>query len=426
MTSITQAQAGVSPQQLTHFHLFPKLPTEIRLKIWRSAICIHETPRLHYYSLFNEDYDGYRQSFLPRLISIYMNLPGRKKQHLHPKDKKPKRFDRRLLRSNPSQFTWAEASRVHYYWNAGLRTACWESRTALTEYYTRLVRGEAELSAIKELSRQKSPPPTKPSPSEEDLSSNRPLSGDEKNKIALERTKATLPVKGENVYLDLWTVDIVCFRFPKEHMAACVYFEWDEFLTRLPFFQLPYVSDLNLAFEFEDGWEKGLGDTRESVCEHLSEASTRGLVMRAWWDWQTGRIPSWARMYLINPRNDLPRHYRLADGFRYFYDPVYSPKYHCKTGDGPIFVDEQHRYFDGQHRSFFDGEKGYVESYSWDEDGPDFLYIHNDVPICNFILKMERFCRPVSRNIDVSLPNTDQHFFRVLRLLPGDKTPPKI
>jgi hypothetical protein len=373
--------------------------------IWRLAICDHETPRLHYYSLFNEEHDGYRQSFLPRLISIYMNPPGQKKRHIHPKDKKPEPVERRQLRSQPCQLTWAEANRVHYYWNAGLRSACWESRIVLTEYYDGL--RKAKSSVKKRVAGNKCPTLTEPSPPEEHLSSQRPLSEEEKNKIALSRTIATLPEKGGRVYLDWWTADIVCFRFPQEHMAACVYFEWEKFLTRLPFFQLPYASALNLAFEFEDGWEKGLGETRETVCHYLSEASTRGLVMRAWWDWLTGRIPIWARLYLINPRHDLPRRHRLAKGFRYYYDAVYGAEYPCGSKD---------------HRVFSDGEKRYVESYDWDEKGRN-----RDVPICSFILKMDRLCRPLPTSpIDASLPTSYQHFFRVLRRLPSDMTPTNI
>ncbi|CAH0054960.1 unnamed protein product [Clonostachys solani] len=332
-----------------------------------------------------------------------MNPPGLKEMYVHPKKKtKLIPIEHRQLRSKPCQLTWAEANRVHYYWNAGLRTACWESRIVLTEYYTQL--RKAKSSAKPGSSR-------KPSPPEEHLSSKNPPSEEEKNKIALSRATATLPVKYGRVYLDWWTADIVCFRFPQEHMAACVYFKWREFLTRLPFFQLPYASDLNLAFEFEDGWEKGLGETRESVCEHLSEASTRGLVMRAWWDWLTGRIPIWTRMYLINPRNDLPRHHRLANNFRYYYDAVYGAKYPSSTGD---------------HRVFSDGERRYVESYCWDEKGPDFTISQYDLPICSFILKMERFCRPLYKHpIDDSLPTSYQHFFRVLRLLPTDMAPEK-
>lgn len=225
-----------------------------------------------------------------------------------------------------------------------------------------------------------------------------------KNEIAEGRSRATIKEGRHTIYISFSPRDIICFRFPPEHLAACVFLEWDKFLTRLPFFQLPYCSEFNLAFEFEDGWEKGLKPY--IVRDHLSETSVRGLIMRLHWSWALGKIPRWTRIYLINPRNDLPIRYK-------FGEPIRPPCW-----DDILY--EKFRFKHGQDYVFFDGKTKFVDSCSWEGYIETFPTMWREIPIRKFMFIVDRFCRPPGTESLRHIPGTAiEHCLRVLRQLPN-------
>lgn len=394
MTSSIAHRVG-SPKPSTHFHLFPRLPAEIRVMIWKMAFIEPRLPKLHYYSLFNEDHPGYRESYLPLLLWAHMNCPESESEHNRLQDEEPLPLkDRHVLRTQRANFAWTEANRFQYYWNAGLRTACWESRYVLIECCTKL-RIEREL---KEKPTKKPAPtkqPRKKPPTKRQLSLRR-------RKIAAGRLNALIKEGRHTILIDICPRDIICFRFPAEHLAACVFLEWDKMLTRLPFFQLPYNSDLNLAFEFEDDWKKGLGRTAESVRGCLSEASVRGLIMRLHWSWSVGKVPLWTRIYLVTSKKDIPIRptFRRSKDHRYDFDLLYRANFNCKRKPDYYF-------FDGKHK-FIDACSGFGSWY------PPFWWIKS--PICDFIWKINKFCRPQGKddNHQNNLPTASDHCLRIL------------
>ncbi|CAG9976094.1 unnamed protein product [Clonostachys byssicola] len=191
--------------------------------------------------------------------------------------------------------------------------------------------------------------------------------------IAAGRTIVPIKEGSSTIYMDYSPRDIVCFRFAPEHLAACKLLDWRQLLTRLPFYQLPQASALNLGFEFEDGWERGL-DTLESVRAHLGEDSVRGLILRLHWAWSVGEVPLWTRIFLINPRKDLPDRYFLGRRLNHRYTPdlIYREHYNCRRK---------------QDLSFFDGKERFVHSNSW-------VGFWGKVPICKFMRNVNLFCRP--------------------------------
>lgn len=348
------------------------------------AICTDETPRIHYYSLFNKDMRGTRrQSFLQWMIRAYP--PALKKPHPHLPDGRLDMLANHCLQSRPSQWSWTEANRFLYLWDAGLQSACRESRAALLEHQHQHNRFEKCATE---------------SPSQ------------------LPSTKHDIVVarhdQGQQVYLRVCSKrDVVCFRFSPEDMSACVSLRWDILLSHLPFFHLPHTPGMNLAFEFHDSWDEGLGMTRESIVRCLSEASERGLAMRAHWAWRKGEIPRWTRMWLIDRSGRVPANYKLSqeDDRRYNYESTYDIK-------------EYRRYKPENHNIFIDGKNKYVESYMCQDQRDSYCYsIHDpDVPILSFIWKMQWLCTPPWDGVFHHTMNTPwncERFFRVLRQLPG-------
>jgi hypothetical protein len=126
-------------------------------------------------------------------------------------------------------------------------------------------------------------------------------------------------------------------------------------LTRLPFFCLPKYSGINIAFEFHDSWDDGLENSYRSMLEHLYEPSIRGLVLRAYWAWNSTYIPRWTRIWLIDWGGRLPAKYRLgrngrkSDG-RYRFDVLYREEQ----------IPDRHKIDD---LIFIDGKTKYVECY---------------------------------------------------------------
>lgn len=282
------------------------------------AICTDETPRLHYYSLFSYDYDGQRQSCLQQMMRAYPPEPD--KPHLRWHDGSLFRVYPRRLRTQPSQFSWTEANRFLYFWDDGLRTACKESRAALLQH---LDRAAAEEGA--------------PAPKRSDVVTAR-------------------HAQGQDVYLRVRSQrDIVCLRFSPDDMAACVSLRWDVLLPRLPFFHLPYASDINIAFEFHDSWDGRVGETRKSVQKCLPEASDMGMVMRAHWAWMKGEIPRWTRLWLIDRGGGL-----TAD---YYFSRKHDGRYRYKSLE---VINEFPSAPEEEPHTFTDGKDTYVENYLWE------------------------------------------------------------
>ncbi|KAI9164165.1 hypothetical protein HJFPF1_05805 [Paramyrothecium foliicola] len=353
---------------LDRFLAFPRLPFDLRWIIWRMAICTDETPRIHYYSLFNEDvFEGHRQSFLRWMISQYPPTPPR--PHPRRNDGTLRYTTNPRLHSLPSQFSWTRGNRFLYYWDAGLWTASKESRAAIYQYRLKARNG--------------------------------PLR--ERSDIVMAE------YGGGRVYLEVQPRDIVCLRFNPDDLVKCVSLDWRVLLVRLPFFHLPQASDLNLAFEFHDSWDDGIETNMSSLRSHLLEPSERGLVMRAYWAWVTGKIPRWTRLWLIDRGGRIPDCSKLgreSDG-RYKTDDVYGGCFSRRSQWDRIFID---------------GRNKCVESYRWDrEESFDFDFRRRDVPVSSFIWKLRIFCGPRNSEVDHvgNLPESNEHFFRVLRPLPG-------
>ncbi len=380
-----------APEESTYFHSFPNLPGELRWKIWQMAICNDETPRLHYYSLFHHDDDGQLQSLLRQMMHRYKTNPKTRMQYIRYTDSTLQYCTNVPMRSRPSQFGWTEANRFSYYWDAGLLTACKESRAARL-YHQHLGRNTHTHT---ETTVQQ--PPAKHSD-----------------------TVVAHHKKSENVYLKVSSKrDIICLRFSPDDMDACVSLrQWSVLLCRLPFFHLPYASDINLAFEFDDSWDEDLSVSREAVFQAMmSEASHRGLAMRAHWAWMKGEIPRWARVWLIDRGRRLPADYKVLqegeddyeDDGRCQFDTTYRRKFPCTPPE--------------KHHIFSDGKLRYVESYDWDgkvrlRKWPRYTSRDFDVPVLSFIWKMKWLCTPPVCQGYLNQPGEPEHFFRVLRQLP--------
>ncbi|KAH7122082.1 hypothetical protein B0J13DRAFT_680236 [Dactylonectria estremocensis] len=350
MTSFLSNEAD-TPESPIHFHVFSKLPPEVRWKIWQMAICTDETPKIHYYSLFNTDHDGYRQSHLQLMMRAYLPKPSK----TIASSPNGRQWKRPLLKSLQRTCFWTEANRFLYLWDAGILTACKESWAARLQHF------------------QRAP--------------NRPLKYSD---------MVMTHHQGQRVYVKVSSQrDIICLRFAHEDLAASVSLRWDVLLTTLPFFHLPEASDINLGLEFDESWAEGLGTTEESVLKCLGEASPRGVAMRAHWAWKTGFIPRWTRMWLIDQGGGLPANYKISreDDGRYEYDTVYH-KFPCEPENYHIFID---------------GKNRYVESYMWDDQPHEFSHMspRRNVPVLSFIWKMCRLCPEYFFRVLRQLPETD-------------------
>jgi hypothetical protein len=349
-------------EPLDHFHLFPGLPIELRLIIWSMAICPGETAKIHYYSLFNDENE--RRSSLPSMMANSLE-PTRSTS----------------LPEESTSFAWTDENRFLYYWNAGLRTACVESRQALSDYF-------------RDVPKLQAPRP---------------------NDIFRVRGK------GEHVYIEVARRDIVCFRFLEEDLITCTKSTWLRLLYRLPFSRHPRSPDLNLALEFHDSWNDGLQANNASIYGLLREPSLRGMAVRAFWEWTVNKIPQCSRMWLIDRSNRLPQNYEVgmptgADG-----DNRYGMYENLTEGYGmhERLVGTPFEVFGAplKDQTFDDGKHKYVHSYSWDRPGgfKEAYTERRDVPIMSFMWKVENYCFPFG----VTNRLRSRHFFRVLRQLPG-------
>ncbi|KAH7156017.1 hypothetical protein EDB81DRAFT_927963 [Dactylonectria macrodidyma] len=329
-----------------HFLAFYKLPAELRWKIWQMAICTDETPRIHYYSLFNTDEKGSRQSSLQQMLRTYPPKPSQP----NARTLNGNWWTPSQLQSQPSQCSWTEANRFLYLWDAGLLNACKESRAALLQHLDKA--------------------PKRPSPKHSDM--------------------ITAHHQGQHIYLRVISIrDIVCFRFAPEDMAKCASFRWDVLLSRLPFFHLPQTPNINLALEFDESWVEGImGTTIEPFLKCVREGSPRGLALRAYWAWKRGLIPRRARMWLIDRGGRLPANYKVSGGLdqRYFshYDEVL-----CEPENHHIFIDGKDKYVESY---MWDGQPTKY-GYNWDSETIGFRYMgtRSHVPVLAFMWMTNRW-----------------------------------
>lgn len=350
-----------------HFPKFPELPAELRWKIWQMAICTDKTPRIHYYQLFSEDRQGHRQSLLQQMMQTYS--PSTDKPHPPRSDGIWDPMIPPRLQSRPLEWSWAKANSFQCLWDAGLRTACSESRAAILHH-----RDKAAEGAL---------------PSHDDMISS--------------------CHQGKLVYLGVCSRrDIFCFRLSPEDMAVCVSLRWDILVTHLPIYHLPRASVINMAFEFDDSWDEGLyvHPRGNSIQACLGEASPRGLVMRAYRAWATGQLPLFARMWLIHRDARLPATYKLGGEDLGYPDNNSLPMLkwpRCEPGN-----------------VFTDGKNRYGESQIWNGRYRMTRYAprQHDVPVLSFIWKVSTFCSFKdlgSPYHEYCLPSRSDGFFRVLR-----------
>jgi len=171
------------------------------------AICTDETPRIHYYSLFNNDNPSGPESSLQYLMQQYRPIPPQVTM-----GRKYEEFWLAPLRSKPSEFSWTASNRLLYLWDDGLRNACRESRAVVL----------AQLA--------KHPRPRK-----------------SKSLVVRERGDAFVRVSKRDVF---------CLRFSPKDLRAAVSLRWDVLLPRLPFVHLPRSyndrSDHHRTFHMND------------------------------------------------------------------------------------------------------------------------------------------------------------------------------
>ncbi len=118
------------------FPLFSKLPLEIREMIWKLAIYDLPQPRVHHYSLFNTNDNGVRHSSLREKI---LPLPIDEDQIPRKCTScgAPPRVRPCVLYPHSEGYGWAQSNRFRHLWDAGLRTACSDSRRVLLQHEKR-------------------------------------------------------------------------------------------------------------------------------------------------------------------------------------------------------------------------------------------------------------------------------------------------
>lgn len=191
---------------LNRFTKFSKLPTELRRTIWRMAICSDPTPRIHYYSLFNDDIEGHRQTLL-RSMLIDKPTMVEEPRVRRDADKKPSytRYPKLYTKPQKPQ-SWTKTNRFIYYWDASLRTACRESRAVLLYHLDDTKRRRVHTGGAK---------------------------------CPLHKAVVATYNQDQRICIDICRRDIICLRFAPEDLRICATLRWDILLTRLPFFCLP-------------------------------------------------------------------------------------------------------------------------------------------------------------------------------------------
>jgi hypothetical protein len=342
--------------------------------IWEMAVNTDETPRLHHYSLFNNDRRHSRiHSNLTRLIGSCPTPWWKKPLKRNKTTGRVISVKPRALRSCPQEWTWTVANRFLNLGDTGMLTACKESRSIFLAV-------RATLSGCGHFVR-------------------------------------VYHHGGEEAYNEISAKrDIICFSFSPNELTTTVSLDWGGLLSRLPFFRLPQITEMNLAIEFDDSWVADIKDmTRENFPKFFAEASLRGVVIRAHWDWQLGRVPRWTRLWLIDRGGGLPANYRVGAPIDCLSD----------DSDTAFFMEDElaNPRPPDRHDTFVDGRYKYVESYDWERgDEIDTLVYsrcYASAPVLEFIAQVHRLS-PVAFDDApraFNRPEVVDYFFRVLRQL---------
>lgn len=122
------AEGGNPSEGLQEFHVFPKLPPELRIKIWKTA-CLPRTPTEHgiHYVFVNRVRDSEE---IEDCVTLNDNLDGYDDEFDVENDETAYVTLRALKRERPEPRGHASG----YLYDAGLWAACKESRVAITEY----------------------------------------------------------------------------------------------------------------------------------------------------------------------------------------------------------------------------------------------------------------------------------------------------
>ncbi|VUC24644.1 unnamed protein product [Clonostachys rosea] len=109
---------------MASFHLFPDLPYEIRLQIWQQAIrpSTKRCSGIQHFSILCGNVQSSNTTSKPEVIPSSRGTPT-------PRDKQT------IYAAIPRVDAAAQANRSAYMWDAGLWTACWESRQIILRHW---------------------------------------------------------------------------------------------------------------------------------------------------------------------------------------------------------------------------------------------------------------------------------------------------
>ncbi|KAF5626894.1 uncharacterized protein FTJAE_9400 [Fusarium tjaetaba] len=280
---------------LVVFHLFPNLPTELRLKIWKAACFPYAKNQrgLHYIDLASIGDDLRSWIGLPTKAPMEMKA-------LHPD----------FPTSNSGQQVVGRANRSTYMWDAGLWKACKESREVIsTHFQMNIWRGTQgkDIDALKVdecLSKACQPYPsqlyTEESTSEDDEELYKKRPGDQDSVLEPEPFLPTCLLshnqKHAEPFMVMPTRDLFCIQNPGKHLLplvlndACLQVSCPGGKT------IVLRHSFNLALEFDTTW---FDNFPGSWAELIKEKSPRGVFAN--WvqscNWSKGNAPC---IYLLN------------------------------------------------------------------------------------------------------------------------------
>lgn len=261
------------------------------------AIHTDPLPRIHYYSLFSSDKSGRRHSLLQKTILHRPRDPEHKLEPLGPRLRFRTAFPC-VLCPHAEDYSWAKSHCFRYIWDAGLRTACRESRLVVLRHLKRQAANPQQMSVA--LARH----------NEEDVQ---------------------FRVNSRS--------DALCLEFTPEDIEACRDLRWDVLLARIPFYRQQRIRTINIAFEFHDSWNANMPETPFDL---LHEGSPRGLVMRDFWAWTNGELPNQTTIWLID------RGWRPPRGYYKWYNDTECHRV--------LFADEKERYQECHPWNWFNDE----------------------------------------------------------------------
>jgi len=254
-TPETSHETKTQIKPLEEFRHFPELPLELRITIWKMAIQSQNIQGVHYFSLFKST--GDRKSPLLDLAVCEPQFTDYEKDH------EPALLNIEYRASAPRvatqssylpQYSWFEGNQSLYLWDAGLFTACQESRQIITKFL--------------------------------------------KTKSTLQKGVFPGRYNGETVYLrsDQW--DLFCFEFEHEDIEESMSIRWGILLSQLSLsFSVLSLSDI--AFPFHPSWLDSLPEEGEPFDLH-KEPSPRGLVARVFDAWCRRELPEYINIWLLD------------------------------------------------------------------------------------------------------------------------------